>query len=414
MATLGSLRVPLFCAFVLVVAAGPASVVTATGQGGVITVGHSGDADVASIQAAVDAASAGDTIRVEPGVYREQVTLDVAVAVVAPRGARLNGSAFAGSSVGFEIRTDGDTLVEGFTITDFSVGINGDGTSGNWVVRNTTVRNASWIAVSAGGTTGDWRLGNVTLVDIGTGIYARSSEGGWRVADATVRNVTEGHGVDALAATGGWTLDNVTVRDVDYAGVLAAHTEGDWRVLNSSVSGATVGVGATGATGNWTVNGSSITDSSVSDRYDFWQPRLTEGVGIDASRTTGSWDVHHTRFANVEEAAIVAEGANPAGNATENRWDETVSQDCVGNVSCSRTAATDQSHTPDTPTAPDAPNETSPTPVTSTQSPTPQVQSDDIQPPQSDSQSRVPGWSPRLGVVVGFVIAIGLISRRWQ
>jgi hypothetical protein len=76
----------------------------------------------------------------------------------------------------------------------------------------------------------------------------------------------------------------------------------------------------------------------VSDRYDFWQPSLKEGVGVYAPRTNGSWAVHHTRFANNRRGAIVARGASPAGNATLNLWADAAAsgpERCVGNVDCS-------------------------------------------------------------------------------
>lgn len=410
MTTQGSFRNSLLCAFALVVVAtAPASVATATGSAGVITVGDSDDAEFTSVQAAVDAASSGDTIHVEPGVYREQVTVDTAVTLIAPRGATLNGSTLGEYARGVKIRTDGKTVVEGFTITGYSVGIDGDGNEvGNWVVRNTTVTNTSWAGVSGGSTTGDWHLRNVTIRDSQNGIYARSSDGAWRVTDTTIRNITSGDGVDALAATGDWVLDNVTVREADHVGFMASHNAGDWRIQNSTIDGATVGVAATSATGNWTVSGSNIRNTSVSERYDFWQPRLTEGVGIDASKTNGSWAVHRTQFVNNSEGAIVAENADPAGNATHNRLGESTSEACVGNVTCSQPlpTETEQSRTP-TPSA--TPVRTlSPTPPTP---PTPAASQSDGTEITPQGALGVDGPGGLLSVAVVGLVAAALAVR---
>jgi pectinesterase len=315
----------------------PGPVVTATtASDDVVTVGDGPDADVRTVQSAVDAASPGDTVRVRPGVYRESVVVDVGVTIVAPHGATLDGSTLADDATAFVLRADG-VVVDGFTVREYNVGVSADGSDGEWVLRNTTIRNTDWKAVGAGGTGGDWRVRNVSIAGTGTGIEAVSTGGDWRVTDTVVRNVTEGHGVDAATATGAWTLDNVTVRNVDFVGVSASFTGGDWRVQNSTIRGATVGVSALDASGNWTITGGAILGSSVSERYDFWQPSLSEGVGLYARATNGTWAVHHTRFAGNEDAAVSARGSDPVGDATDNRWDgasEPGDETCVGNVEC--------------------------------------------------------------------------------
>lgn len=406
MSTLGSFSLPLLCVFALVIAtAAPVSAGATAGSADVITVGDSEDAEFASIQAAVDAASPGDTIQVEPGVYREQVTVDVPITLVAARGAMLNGSTLGDNAVGIALRVEDKVVVDGFTVTDYNIGIEGDGNDvDDWVVRNTTIENASWMAVSAGGTTGDWRLRNVTIRDSQNGIYARSSDGAWRVTDTTIRNVTDGDGIDALTARGGWVLDNVTVRGVDHVGVMASYNDGDWRIRNSTIDGATVGVAATSTSGNWSVSGSSFRNTSVSESIDFWQPRLKEGVAIDASNTNGSWAVHHTRFANNSEGDIVAENADPAGNATRNRFDESPADACTGNVDCSQPlpSETEQSPTP-TPSATPVPTQSS------TPNPSPATQSDSTE-TSKEATLDFEGLG-LLSVAVGGLIAVALAVR---
>lgn len=319
--------------------AGPALVAGDSPTADVLTVDDSSGADFGSIQAAVDAADPGDTVRVHPGVYAETVTVDVGVRLTAPQDAVLDGSALSDEAVAFRIRGDVAPVIDGFTIRHYNVGVRASSPA-DWTLRDTVVRNASWKAVSAAGTEGDWRIHGVTVVNSDAGVAAVSSSGDWTITETTVRNVTEGNGIDAQASSGDWTLRRVSLVDVSFAAVAASFSTGDWRVANSTIRDATVGIGAIETGGNWTVNGSTIRDGSVSDRYDFWQPRLKEGVGVYAPRTNGSWAVHHTRFANNARGAIVAPGASPPGDATSNRWTgsaASTSERCVGNVDCRAT-----------------------------------------------------------------------------
>ena len=316
----------------LVLSAGGVATATTDRGGSVLVVDAAGDAEYSSVQAAVDAADPSDTVRVRPGVYPENVTVDGAVRIVAPQGATLDGTGIDGGSA-IEVETDADVVVEGLTITDYSRGISALGTAGDWQIRNVTVRNVEFGAVAAGGSEGDWVVSNLTVRNASGGVAAGSSSGDWTVTDTRIRNVTIGHGVEAMTATGDWTLDGVTVSAVHFVGVSASFTEGDWRLRNVTVRNATVGVGAIEASGSWSVRRSAILDSSVSDRFTLRKPAVQEGVGIYARDTNGSWSVHGTRFAGNEAGGIVAEGADPAGNATHNWWGEGEPR-CTGTVDC--------------------------------------------------------------------------------
>ena len=328
---------------VLVVVLSSVSVpVVAGGDAGgdVLVVDADGEAAFERIQAAVGAASAGDTVRVRPGTYRESVRLREDVRVVAPRGATLNGSSLAGErgDAGVVIRNDSAPLVSGFRISGFTTGVSAWGTSGEWVLANTTIVGAPGGGVVAVGSSGAWVASNVTVRDSGTGVEVVMASGDWVLEDSVVRNVTEAHGVDAGSSTGDWTLSNVTVTDVDFVGVAASHSRGDWRVLASTINGSIVGVAAVEASGNWSVRGSVVRNASTSSQYDFWQPSLAEGVGVDASGTNGSWSVTASRFADVDVAAIAATDAVREGDATWNRFANgtpAAGEACVGHVDCS-------------------------------------------------------------------------------
>jgi len=93
-----------------------------------------------TIQAAINAASNGDTITVAAGTYAENVTVNKGVSLVGESGAVLQG---AGSGNGFLIQAAGVTI-EGFEIRNYAIGIRsygGPGNYGNLVVRNANIHN---------------------------------------------------------------------------------------------------------------------------------------------------------------------------------------------------------------------------------------------------------------------------------
>jgi hypothetical protein len=147
-----------------------------------LVVDADGDAGYTSIGAAVADASAGDTITVRPGTYRVQVTLDANVTVVAPDGATLDGSEFDGRATAFTIADGYVPVVEGFTVRNYTVGVDAErparfGVSEatwdtGWTVRNVTIENCSEDAIRAGSSMADWTVVDagapVTDVDTGT------------------------------------------------------------------------------------------------------------------------------------------------------------------------------------------------------------------------------------------------------
>lgn len=347
--------------------AGPDS---ATPNGTVLTVDDDGPADYSSIQAAVDDAEDGATVRVRPGTYREEVRVDANITLIAPDGATLNGSTInAGSPIidtAITIGESANPVIEGFTITGYAVGLRATGTTADWVLRNATIR-VDFIAVNAGGraTTSDWLVEDIEVRFTGepeVGISATSSAGNWTVRDSTIVNADRA--IDADSTRGDWRVEGVTIRNV-LLGVDAARATGDWRIERTSIRTAVYGVGAYRSTGAWVIRNSTVANTSAGDRYTLTPP-MPEGVGIYAGETSGAWTVRGTTFAANEAGGIVAPDAAPRGSAIDNRWDDRsrpTEGDCRGNVTCTvgpRTATATPASPGPTPTV--TPNASTATP----------------------------------------------------
>lgn len=304
----------------------------------VLVVDDDGDAQFETIGEAVVFAEDGTRIRVLPGTYRESVTIDENVTLVAPRGATLNGSTLADGSVGISLEDDASVVVDGFTIAHYGMGVDAAGRQdAAWELRNSTVESASFKAVRATLSMGDWTIANVTVVSGSTGIDATKSTGDWTVRDTVVRNASAGKAFDASPSAGNWTIRNATVVEADLVGVAASYSTGDWLVANSTIRGTSVGVGAIEATGDWTISGTTVAKASAERPYDMMMPPLREGVGVHAARTNGSWTIRESRFVVNDVAAVDASDAAPTGDAVRNWWGTASGpgdDDCLGNVDC--------------------------------------------------------------------------------
>lgn len=274
---------------------------TPTGDGAVLVVDGDDDGDdaYATIQAAVDAADAGDTVAVRPGTYAETVVLEESVTVVARDGATLSGSTLDDDAVAFTVAAGSGAAptVAGFTVTGYDTGVNASRTDGDWTVRNLTVRSAE-VGVDAVHASGDWTV-------VGSNFSGHK------------------YAVFAWYADGDWTVRNSTFR-ANGKGVYAARTVGDWLVANSSFrTHAHHGVDATAAEGNWTVRDSRF---------------LNNQYALTAEGARGHWRVAGSAFAGSNFSAVWAADAIVEGDATGNWWgnpDGPDRDDCFGNVDCS-------------------------------------------------------------------------------
>jgi len=115
-----------------------------------------GDADFASIQAAVDAAAAGDTIEVRSGTYVENVVVDKSLNLRGENSDTVIIDANGKTGVRWMQHTDNVSISE-FTIRNASMGIDVYSHTRGSVIRNNIITN-SWIGIDC------WQIDNTITV----------------------------------------------------------------------------------------------------------------------------------------------------------------------------------------------------------------------------------------------------------
>ena len=246
------------------------------------TVSVDGSTNYASIQNAVNNATAGDVIEVKGGTYREEVTVNKSIDLVAGSGdVILNGSTLPSGADGINITT-GNTVgptIDGFAITGYED------------------------AVDARNTAGDWTLVNTTVDDAVFGISAFESTGNWTIQNATVTGGS--FGVDASVSSGEWEIANTTVRNASNAGIAAEDGTGNGTVYNTTVTNSSIGIEITLSDGDVMITESTFTNNSI---------------GVSAKSTTGEWTIEESRIHNNSVEGLNATGAVIDGNALYNYW----------------------------------------------------------------------------------------------
>lgn len=287
--------------------------------GETLVVDPDGDTQFQSIQSAVDAAAATDTVRVRSGTYAEQLTIQTNTTVVFAEGAVLNGSTLS-TSAAIRFGTDTNATVVGATIRDYAVGVDARETAGNWTLRNTAVQSVSKYAVDARGATGGWAVAETTVTGVGrVGVYADRTTGDWTVSNTTVRGANRG-GLTAIDSVGAWTLTNVTVRDAAGNGVNADRADGAWTIRDSSITDVgLVGVHADQTAGDWTLSHTTIRETGLAgvaaiEASGAWtvtdtSVRLTDSHGINAEQTDGDWSVTGSTLSTIGDNGLYAPDA---------------------------------------------------------------------------------------------------------
>ncbi|WP_136602421.1 right-handed parallel beta-helix repeat-containing protein [Salinigranum halophilum] len=320
----------------------------------------SGAGDYTTIQAALDASSDGDTVEVRPGVYREAVSVETDVTLVAPNGATLNGStvpepSFGAGTVGIAVAPSlsSGLTVEGFTVERYTDGITigasaeesyqNDGEStitGGWTIRDVTARNNAEDGIDVGEVDGTpWTMTRVAAVGNGDdgievdtnpnpnavgwtiresnasdngdhGVYTSSSMGNWRLLDSAT-NDNGGSGVYTTGEDSAWVIGNHTASgNSDFGIHPIGNFQGDWTIHNATVTdnyGDGIG-GGFGSSGDWTVRDSVVAGNDDWGLYvpnnpgDFRIENVTvrdnTAGGIAVTNAEGNWRIDDSRVEN--------------------------------------------------------------------------------------------------------------------
>ncbi|WP_318569665.1 right-handed parallel beta-helix repeat-containing protein [Salinigranum marinum] len=363
MSTTDGLQGGLAVLLVLTVVLGSVGVYVATVPASAATtrvVDAGGGTPYKTIQAALDASDAGDTVEVRPGVYREAITVTKEVTLVAPNGATLNGSTVQEQSLG--AGTVGITVdpavgsgltIDGFTVERYTDGItvgasamessrNADESiiTGGWTIRDVTARDNAEDGVDVGAVDGTpWTMTRVTAVgngDVGIevdgypnpnavgwtiresnasdngyyGVYTSSSMGRWRLLDSTT-NDNGASGVQTTAEDSAWVIGNHTASgNADFGIHPIGNFQGDWTIHNATVTdNGDSGIGGGfGSSGDWTIRDSVVTGNYDWGLYvpnnpgDFRIENVTvrdnSWGGIAVTRAEGNWRIDDSRIEN--------------------------------------------------------------------------------------------------------------------
>jgi len=177
-------------------------------RGTTLYVGH--DQTYKTIQSAVNASSAGDTIRVYDGTYNETVTVDKSVEI------RGNGTSrtvlnITGHSIGFEIMAS-NVSIQGMWILDTSypphVGIYGENAD-NLSIQGCVLEDLFMGILLQSSTNSTVRSNTINTVKTGHGIYFRDS----RKLTAILNDVTSENGIYLENTTGSTVTRNTLLKE---------------------------------------------------------------------------------------------------------------------------------------------------------------------------------------------------------
>jgi hypothetical protein len=295
----------------------------AAAQSADIVVATDGSGDYTSIQNAVDNATDGDHIKVEPGTYEQHTEISKNITVYAPNGATIANTSAVVSNYGrfdvrsgFQIFGEATPTISGFTLTDWRWAISAGGSEGGWTVKDTEIIGGN-CGVCAAGTPGDWTVKNVEITNAEPAVSGVSSSGAWSITNTTI----QGGKVTLDDATGNWTVRNSEFRNSSDDGIDAVNNRGQWTIENvtiENVGAIGIDAGDTNATHAPVIRDTTVVGTSEEgiDIADSKSNVLITGStvrntgpgeyknGIRIEESVGNWTIEDTTIENISGEGI--------------------------------------------------------------------------------------------------------------
>lgn len=301
---------------------------SAAAQSADMVVATDGSGDYASIQNAVDNADDIDKIEIKSGTYKESVTIDKNVTIVAPERATLAPSPSGAASSGITITKHAAPQISGFDIQNFDNGINAgiigskEPTNRDWTVTNISINgnNEGFSSgIQADRSSGEFLVRNVDINNTHFGIRVARSTGAWQGQNITINN-PQRDGISAYQSTGEWAIEDITVNNAGGDGVFAHDSRGDWTVESTTIINASDdGISAENTSGQWTLKhvmvnnaggrGVKFDDSSGNSIIQDIKITSVES-GIEAFTTTGDWLIENATVEDATDKGISVDQSN--------------------------------------------------------------------------------------------------------
>ena len=210
--------------------------VSASAAPGTITVGSMG-CDYTSIQAAIDAASSGDTIEVRAGTYRENLTIEKSLTL---KGAGRDQTEIKGKDEGKPvIMIESDQLIEvtidGFTIAEAKVGTERTGKEDGIHVKGKAKATIKACTISENGDDG-LSIGGSANVEVHDNLFLENTLCGLKVYSSEAKisgtpNEMRGNGADLC----GYALASLRKSLVPQTGKAQLNVPGDYATVQEAI-----------------------------------------------------------------------------------------------------------------------------------------------------------------------------------
>jgi parallel beta-helix repeat protein len=230
--------------------------------------------DYTTIQAAINAASPGDTVFVEKGTYYENIVVNKRITLT---GESMEGTIIDGSGSGSTVYVTGnDVVISGFTITDGFYGIDLYYSSGNNITGNIVTNN--YYDIELDYSSGNGIIGNTVTANSADGIWLYSSSNN-RITGNTVTGNSYGIGLKSSSNHNSIVENTITANSV-----IGIYLDSS---LNNRITGNTVTPNSNTGIDLYNSNSSIITGNTVTK----------SGCGIWLYSSSSN-SIYHNNFIN--------------------------------------------------------------------------------------------------------------------